>query len=212
MSSSTRAQASPSAPVRFQFDVEFEPTNLDAAVANRRREDARAREEAAFARGQASAEAEAARKVAEAAQRLAKDAAALSASLADERARLLEEALEVAMASARKLSLRLDEIAPESETLAFVRRCLALLRDEPRLVVTVSEEARAGLAEPIAAEARRQGAGERLVVRAEPGAASRVAIEWGRGHAEFDPEAVQAAVDAEVTAFLGRLRGTSETD
>lgn len=198
--------------VKFEFDREF---SHGAVVAPRReRKKTRWNEEevaairseahaAGMAEGRESAEAEAARHMAEHLSLLASAVSGLTAALGAERAALREDAAGIALALARKLVPALMETAPVREIEAMATDALALLRDEPRVVVCVAPDLEEDLAARLAGIAAEQGFDGALVVRAgddiAPGDAR---IEWAKGEIVRDTPALEAQIETIVRAYL----------
>lgn len=198
--------------VPFEFDREF---TKGAVVAPRRErkktrwteqevEAIRAEAHAAgMAEGRASAEAEATRQMAEQMALLAAGVSTLTQALAAERMSLRDEAAEIALALARKLAPALMETAPRREIEAMVADALALLRDEPRVVVGVAPGMESDLQARLAEIAAEQGFEGALVVRAEADIAPGDAhIEWARGQILRDTPALEARIEEIVRSYL----------
>src|SRR5690606_1076175 len=192
-----------SEPVKFQFDVEF--TRGGAAT----RAAIEAAEAEAFKRGQAVGEAEANARIErrlgtvinQASERMA-DLGKKSAGL---EARLEAEAVEVAVAIARKLAPALIAREPLAEIEALVVDVLAHVRSAPHVVVRVAED----LTEPAGSRlkqiAEQRGFASRLVLLPAPELkADEVRVEWADGGVERDRAKVEARIDEAVKNYLAR--------
>src|ERR1700752_515321 len=196
------------APAKFMFDTDF-------AAPNKARE--RAATTAEIAQKIAAAQARAYRDGFDAAQREAKAESDRRAALALEEiglaikgiatrfsgieTRMETEAVDVAVAVARKLCTELAAGEPLGEIMALVSDCFSHLVSTPHLVVRISdslyEAARAEI-ERLAAQAGFEG---RLVILAEPTIATGdCRIEWADGGVVLD----RAAIEAKISELVGR--------
>jgi flagellar assembly protein FliH len=204
------------APAKFLFDDDFTPgrnSKLTVALAEhtQRLKDADvAGYGRGFAEAKAAAKAEAEQRAAVALERIAASLKTLEASLAAVEARLETEAVEVAVAVARKLAPTLVAREPLTEIAALASECFRHLVASPHVVVRVNDalhpSAREGLEEII----RHQALASRLVVLAEPDIApGDCRIEWADGGIVRDSAAVAAAIEQAVSRYISaRLDGT----
>src|SRR5690349_18597992 len=162
------------APAKFLFDDDFATSgggksSIALAEHAAKIRDAEAAAHArGFAEGQAAAKADTHGRAADAVARIAAALELLNRGLAAVQARLETEAVEVAVAVARKLAPTLVAREPLAEIAALATECFRHLVASPHVVVRVNDaldpSARDGLEEII----RRQGLASRLVVLAEP--------------------------------------------
>ena len=197
------AAADRNEPVKYQFDVEFSRGGAESRAAQA------AAEDAAFKRGQAAGEAEASARIerrltaviTQASERIGE----LSKKFSGLEARLEAEAVEVAVAIARKLAPALIAREPLAEIEALVVDVLAHVRSAPHVVVRVAED----LIEPAGARlkeiAEQRGFANRLVLLPEPDLKpDEVRVEWADGGVERDRSAVEARIDEAVANYLAR--------
>ena len=197
-----------SAPAKFLFDVDFGTPD------NKKEKAATAAEIAAQV---ADAEARAYRAGYDAAQREAKVESDRRAALAMEEIglaikgiasrfaaienRMETEAVDVAVAVARKLCSELVAREPLGEVTALVSDCFSHLVSTPHLVVRIND----GLYEPAKAQIERLAAHAgfegRLVILAEPTIPTGdCRIEWADGGVVLD----RAAIEAKISELVGR--------
>ena len=190
-------------PVKFQFDVEFTRGGgaSRAALA--------AMEAEAFKRGQAVGEAEAGARIerrlgaviSQASERMAD----LSKKFAGLETRLEAEAVEVAVAIARKLAPALIAREPLAEIEALVVDVLAHVRCAPHVVVRVAEDLIEPAGERLKQIATERGFLNRLVLLPAPELkADEVRVEWADGGVERDRTKVEARIDEAVKNYLAR--------
>jgi flagellar assembly protein FliH len=203
-----------SARAKFMFDVDFAagsdparrmitPAAHEAALA-----DACA---AAYRDGATAAVAEAERRTAAALERVAQILDGLAGKLAAVEARLEAEAVEVAVAVARKLAPELIAREPFAEIAALARGCFAHLVTAPHVVVRVSDALHAHAREQLEQAARVNGFEGRLVVLAEPEIApGDCRIEWADGGVVRDRAATEAAVLEAVNRYAAARRAAFE--
>jgi flagellar assembly protein FliH len=205
------------APVKFLFDMEFTGTGAHLGA------DARAAVAAAdaegyrrgFAAGEAEAGARIERRLGAALECVGTRAEEIARRLADVESRLEHEAVEVAVAAARKLSAALIAREPLGEVEALVREVLAQVRNAPHLVVRVAESLVEPAGERLRALAEERGFAGRLVLVPAPELAPDEArIEWADGGVERDREAIERRIDEAVARYLarGQANGTRESD
>jgi flagellar assembly protein FliH len=198
-----------SAPAKFMFDNDFaagargKPT---ISLADHAEKVAQA-EAAAHARGFAEAQREAEQRAAVALERIAALLQGLDRSLAAVQTRLETEAVEVAVAVARKLVPALIAREPLAEVSALAADCFRHLVASPHIVVRVSDTLHASAREQLDEIIRRLGLESRLVVLGEPEIApGDCRIEWADGGICRDSAAVAAAIDQAVTRYVGACR------
>jgi flagellar assembly protein FliH len=196
------------APAKFLFDLDFSAPD-------------KAREKPAtpaeIAQKIASAEAKAYRDGFDAAQREAKAESDRRAALALEEigiavksiasrfsgieTRMETEAVDVAIAVARKLCSELIAAEPLGEIMGLVSDCFSHLVSTPHLVVRINDQLYEGARERIEKLSRQSGFEGRLVILAEPEIATGdCRIEWADGGVVLE----RAAIEAKINELVGR--------
>ena len=196
------------APAKFLFDTDF-------SAPNKTRE--RAATPSEIAQKIASAEARAYRDGYDAALRETKvesdrrSALALeeigiaiksiAAGFSDIETRMETEAVDVAVAVARKLCSELIAREPLAEVTALVRDCLSQLVSAPHLVVRINDSLYEAAHERIDRLAKQSGFQGRLVILAEPEIETGdCRIEWADGGVVLE----RAAIEAKISELVGR--------
>ena len=202
------------APAKFLFDTDF-------AAPDKTRE--RAATAAEIAEKIANAEARAYRAGYEAAQREAKAESDRRSALALEEigiaikaiasrfsgieARMETEAVDVAVAVARKLCNELVSREPLGEITALVSDCFSHLVATPHLVVRINDQLYDAARADIERQAAQSGFEGRLVILAEPGIATGdCRIEWADGGVVLE----RAAVEAKISELVGRYMASRD--
>ncbi len=205
-------------PAKFLFDTDF-------AAPDKTRE--RAATAAEIAQKVAEAEARAYRAGYEAAQQEAKVESDRRSALALEEvgiairgiaqrfagieARMETEAVDVAVAVARKLCNELVQREPLAEVMALVSECFSHLVATPHLVVRINEQLYEAAREKIERQAAQSGFEGRLVILAEPGIATGdCRIEWADGGVVLERVAIEAKISELVGRYLAS-RGPAAT-
>ncbi len=202
-----------SAPAKFLFDVDFaagrgrEPTITLAEHAVKLAE----AETAAHRRGHAEAHADAAveadRRIASALERVAVSLGEANDALRAVEARLECEAVEVAVAVARKLAPALIAREPFAEISALAGGCFRELVASPHIAVRVNDALYAAAREKLDGIARARGFEGRLVVLGEPGIAmGDCRIVWADGGVNRDNAAADAAIGEAVARYVSARR------
>ncbi len=198
------------APAKFLFDLDF-------AVPDAAKE--RAATSAEVAQQIADAEARAYREGFDAAQREAKVESDRRAALALEEIgiaikviasrfsgiedRMETEAVDVALAVARKLCSELMAAEPLTEIMALVQDCFRHLTSTPHIVVRINDELYDAARERIEQLAKRSGFEGRLVILAEPQiAGGDCKIEWADGGVTLDRASIETKIDELVGRYL----------
>ena len=198
------------APAKFLFDMDF-------SAPDRMRE--RPATPAEIAQKVAAAEARAYRDGYDAAQREAKaesdrrSAAALEEIGVNIRGiaqrfsgietRMETEAVDVAVAVARKLCSMLIAAEPLSEIIGLVKDCFSHLVATPHLVVRINESLYDAAHERIERLAKQSGFEGRLVILAEPEIATGdCKIEWADGGVVLEREAIEAKINELVGRYM----------
>ena len=196
------------APAKFLFDMDF-------SAPDRMRE--RPATPAEIAQKDAAAEARAYRDGFDAAQREAKEDSDRRSALALEEigigvkaiagrfsgieVRMETEAVDVAVAVARKLCSTLIAAEPLGEITELVRDCFAHLVSTPHLVVRINDSLYEAAHERIERMAKQSGFEGRLVILAEPEIETGdCRIEWADGGVVLE----RAAIEAKINELVGR--------
>jgi flagellar assembly protein FliH len=198
------------APAKFMFDTDF-------SAPDRARE--RAATPAEIAQKLAAAEAKAYRDGYAAAQREAKVESDRRAALALEEiglgikgiascfagieGRMETEAVDVAVAVARKLCSELVSREPLGEITALVADCFSHLVSTPHLVVRINEQLYESARQSIERLAAQSGFEGRLVILAEPEIATGdCRIEWADGGVVLERAVIEAKIDELVGRYI----------
>jgi flagellar assembly protein FliH len=197
-------------PAKYLFDNDF-------AVAERGRSAVGLAEHAAklaeaeaagYRNGLAAAKMDAQTRAAAALERIAAALADLDRSLSAVAAQLESEAVEVAVAVARKLAPELIAREPLTELSALAADCFRHLVAAPHVVVRVNEGLDARAREALEQSARTASFEGRLVVLAEPDIApGDCRIEWADGGVKRDLAATESAIDVAVARYVAGRRG-----
>jgi flagellar assembly protein FliH len=202
-----------SAPVKFLFEDDFATGNAAKSakptVPLAVHEAALARAEAdAYRNGMAAAETKIEGRTAAACERIAQALTALASGLGAVEGRLEAEAVEVAVAVARKLAPELIAAEPIAEIAALAAGCFRQLIATPHVVVRVTEAIYEATHARLEEIARMQGFEGRIVVLAEPGMAlGDCKIEWADGGVARDRGATEAAILDAVSRYVAARRG-----
>jgi flagellar assembly protein FliH len=198
------------APAKFLFDTDF-------GAPDKKRE--RAATDAEIAQKVAAAEARAYRAGYEAAQHEAKAESDRRSALALEEigiaikgiatrfsgieTRMETEAVDVAVAVARKLCNELVSRQPLDEITALVSECFSHLVATPHLVVRINDQLYDAARDRIERQAAQSGFEGRLVILAEPAVAhGDCKIEWADGGVVLERAAVEAKIDELVGRYM----------
>ncbi len=171
-------------------------------------------ETAAHRRGYAEAQSDAAiesgRRVADALEHIAAALVVANRALAAIETRLECEAVEVAVAVARKLSPALIAREPFAEISALASDCFRQLVTAPHIAVRVNDALYATAKERLEDIVRTRSFEGRLVVLAEPDIATGdCRIEWADGGINRDSAATEAAIAAAVDGYIGARRNVA---
>jgi flagellar assembly protein FliH len=196
-------------PAKFLFDNDFAKTgggkpSIALADHAAKLKDA---ENAGYARGFAAAaqaaKAEAEQRAAVALERIAAALTALNAGLSGVEARLESEAVEVALAVARKLAPALVAREPFAEISALAKECFRHLVAAPHVVVRVNDALQGTTARHLDEIMHACGFAGRLVVLAEPDIApGDCRIEWADGGISRDSAGIGKAIDDAVARYV----------
>jgi flagellar assembly protein FliH len=196
------------APAKFLFDTDFgapsktrERPSTAAEVAQK----VAAAEAAAYRSGydaaQREAKAESDRRGALALEEIKISIQSIAAGFAGIETRMETEAVEVAVAVARKLCEELIAAEPLGEITGLVQECFSQLVATPHLVVRINDQLYEMAHEKIERLAKQSGFAGRLVILAEPEIATGdCRIEWADGGVVRE----RASVEAKIGEFVGR--------
>jgi flagellar assembly protein FliH len=167
-------------------------------------------ETAAYARGYAAAERDAEGRAAASLERIAAAIETFHRSLAAIEAKFETDAVEVAVAVARKLAGELVAREPLAEITALTAECLRHLVEAPHVVVRVNDQLQDRATRALEEIVRTRGFTGRLIVMAEPGiAAGDCRIEWADGGINRDAKAAEAAIADTVSRYVTARRKTA---
>jgi flagellar assembly protein FliH len=204
---------------KFLFDMDFADANGAAESSVTRAEFARQLAEAeaeahrrGYAEAQGDARVESDRRIADALERIATGLAIANDGLRAVETRLECEAVDVAVAVARKLAPALVAREPFAEISALASECFGQLIAAPHIAVRVNDALYAAAKEKLDDMVRARSFEGRLVVLAEPDiAVGDCRIEWADGGINRDSAAAEAAIGAAVTAYVSARRNAAAT-
>lgn len=199
------------APAKYLFDMDFSipsarADSVNAAESARQITEAEARgNRTGYAAGQADAQAESARRSAMALEDIARAVEQVAGRLTETEKRIENQAIDIALAVARKLCHELTNREPLAEMMSLIADCLRHQIRTPHIVIRLNDslfdEAR-GRIETLAKQSGFEG---RLVILADPEIAGGDAmIEWADGGIITD----RAATDAKITELVSRYMAT----
>ncbi len=196
------------APAKFLFDVDFSapdktrertatPAEISARVAQAEAQAYRN----GFEAGQRESHAESEHRTAASFQQIGNSIAAIAAQFAEIEGRLQTEAVNIAVATARKLSGSLIEAEPLTEITELVSDCFKHLVSTPHLVIRINDGLYEQARDTFERMAKQSGFAGRLIVLAEPElAVGDCKIEWADGGVVREV----AAIDAKITELVER--------
>ena len=195
------------APAKFLFDTDFAAPDKSrerqsqAEVAQKiAAAEARAYRDG-FDAGQREAKAESDRRSALALEEIKVGIQGIAARFAGIETRMETEAVDVAVAVARKLCSELIAVEPLTEIEGLVRDCFSHLVSTPHLVVRINASLYDAARERIERIAKQCGFEGRLVILAEPEIATGdCRIEWADGGVVLE----RAAIDTKINELVGR--------
>ena len=209
------------APAKFLFDVDFasgtdrKPGGATITLAEHAIKLAEAEASArrqGYADAQAEAKIEADRRMADALERIAANLGKANDALQAIETRLECEAVEVAVAVARKLAPALLAREPFAEISALASECFRQLIASPHIAVRVNDALYATAKEKLDEIVRARNYEGRLVVLAEPDiAVGDCRIEWADGGINRDSAAADAAIGGAVTGYVSAQRNFAAT-
>jgi flagellar assembly protein FliH len=198
------------APAKFMFDTDFAAPNkareraaTDTEIAQKvAAAEARAYRDG-FDAGQREAKAESDRRVALALEEIKIAMQGIAARLANVETRMETEAVDVAIAVARKLCAELIAAEPLGEIMGLVKDCFSHLVATPHLVVRINDQLYESAHERIERLAKQSGFEGRLVILAEPEVATGdCRIEWADGGVVLERTAIDAKIDELVFRYM----------
>ena len=201
-------------PAKFLFDTDFsapEKTRERATTAAEIAQKVAAAEAAAYRNGdeaaQREAKVEADRRVAAALEQINIHLQGIAARYAGIETRMETEAVDVAVAVARKLCAALVVAEPLGEITGLVRDCFAHLVSTPHLVLRINDSLYEAAHDKIEKLAKQSGFEGRLVILAEPEIETGdCRIEWADGGVVLE----RAAIDAKINELVGRYMASKK--
>jgi flagellar assembly protein FliH len=195
------------APAKFLFDVDFsapdkrEKPATPAEIAEKIAQAEGRAYRAGYDAGQREAKAESDRRTALALEEIGISIRGIAAGVNGIESRMETEAVDVAVAVARKLCTELVAREPLGEITALVSDCFSHLVSTPHLVVRINDSLYEGARAQIERLAAHAGFEGRLVILAEPTIATGdCRIEWADGGVVLD----RAAIEAKISELVGR--------
>jgi flagellar assembly protein FliH len=207
------------APAKFLFDVDFAAPAKDPNAAKehvltaeeiaRQVADAEARAyRAGFDAAQREAKVMSDRQMAQALSGIESSVAAIAKSFAIVENRMETEAVEVALAVARKLCTELMAAEPLTEITALVSDCFRHLTSTPHIVVRINDSLYDSARERVEQLAKRNGFEGRLVILAEPDIPTGdCKIEWADGGVTLDRATIETKINELVGRYLASRNG-----
>lgn len=195
------------APAKFLFDTDFAAPDR----ARERATQAEVAQKVAEAEARAyrngydtalrEAKVESDRRCAQALQEIGNGIKGIAARYANIEQRMETEAVDVAIAVARKLAGELIAREPLGEITALVADCFAQLVSTPHLVVRINDSLYETAHTKIEALAKQSGFSGRLIILAEPGIQTGdCRIEWADGGVVLE----RAAIETKISELVGR--------
>jgi len=202
------------APAKFLFDMDFSAPDKSrerpataAEVAHKvAAAEARAYRDG-YDAGKREAKAESDRRTALALEEIRLAIQGIAARFAGVETRMETEAVDVAVAVARKLCSQLVAAEPLGEITGLVSDCFSHLVATPHLVVRINDTLYDAAREKIERQAAQSGFQGRLVILAEPEIATGdCRIEWADGGVVLE----RAAIEAKINELVGRYMASSD--
>ncbi len=202
------------APAKFLFGMDFSapdkgrerratPSEIAQRIASA---EARAYRDG-YEAGQREAKAESDRRTALALEEIAIALQGIAASFSGVAARMETEAVDVAVAVARKLCSELISREPLGEIGALVSDCFSHLVSTPNLVVRINDSLYEAARERIERLTKQSGFAGRLVILAEPDIdTGDCKIEWADGGVVLE----RAAIEAKINELVGRYMASRD--
>src|SRR6478609_1840918 len=202
------------APAKYLFDMDFgapdkareRPATASEVAQKVASAEARAYRDG-FEAGQREAKAESDRRAALALEEIDIAIRNIAARYSNIEIRMETEAVDVAVAVARKLCSELISSEPLAEISGLVRDCFAHLVSTPHLVVRINVSLYDAVRERIERLAKQSGFEGRLVILAEPDIETGdCRIEWADGGVVLE----RAAIDAKINELVGRYMASRD--
>jgi flagellar assembly protein FliH len=207
------------APAKFMFDVDFSApdrtrerpaTAAEIAQAIAAAE-ARAHRDG-YDAGQREAKAESDRRSALALEEIKISMQGMAARFSALETRMETEAVDVAVAVARKLCGELIAAEPFGEVVALIKDCFAQLVATPHLVIRINDQLYEGARERFERLAKQSGFEGRLVILAEPEIVTGdCRIEWADGGVVLERATIEAKIDELVGRYMASRTGAAST-
>jgi flagellar assembly protein FliH len=202
------------APAKFLFDLDFSAPDKSrerpATPAELAEKIARAEAQAysdGYNAAQREASVESDRRAARALEEIALAIKGIATRFSGIEVRMETEAVDVAVAVARKLCSELVSHEPLGEITALVADCFSHLVSTPHLVVRINDHLYEGAREKIERLATQSGFEGRLVILAEPEIATGdCRIEWADGGVVLE----RAAIEAKINELVGRYMASRD--
>ena len=206
------------APAKFLFDVDFsapDKTRERPATPSEIAQKIASAEANAFRdgydAGQREAKAESDRRAALALEEIGIAIRTIATRFSGIESRMETEAVDVAVAVARKLCSALIASEPLGEVTGLVRECFSHLVSTPHLVVRINDSLYEAARERIERMAKQSGFDGRLVILAEPEIETGdCRIEWADGGVVLERTAIEAKIDELVGRYMAS-RNEAET-
>jgi flagellar assembly protein FliH len=204
------------APAKFMFDMDFSaPDRMrerPATPAEIAQKIAAAESRAyrdGFDAAQREAKAESDRRSALALEEIGINIKAIAQRFSGIETRMETEAVDVAVAVARKLCSTLIAAEPLGEITALVKDCFSHLVSTPHLVVRINESLYEAAHERIERMAKQSGFEGRLVILAEPEIGTGdCRIEWADGGVVLERAAIETKIDELVGRYIASRNKT----
>ena len=205
------------APAKFLFDMDFSapdktrerpatPSEIAQKIASA---EARAYRDG-YDTAQREAKAESDRRTALALEEIAVGIQGIATRFSGIEIRMETEAVDVAVAVARKLCSELISDEPLVEITGLVSDCFSHLVSTPHLVVRINETLYEAAHERIERLAKQSGFAGRLVILAEPEIATGdCRIEWADGGVVLERAAIEAKINELVGRYMASRGGTT---
>jgi flagellar assembly protein FliH len=202
------------APAKFLFDMDFstpDKARERPATAAEIAQKVAAAEAGAYRAGfdaaKREAKAESDRRAALALEEISIAIRSIASGLAGVESRMETEAVDVAVAVARKLCSELIASEPMGEITSLVAECFSHLVSTPHLVVRINDSLYEGARERIEKLAAQSGFQGRLVILAEPDIETGdCRIEWADGGVVLE----RVAIDAKINELVGRYMASRD--
>ncbi|KIZ42711.1 MULTISPECIES: FliH/SctL family protein [Rhodopseudomonas] len=198
------------APAKFLFDLDFgvpdkarEKPATPAEIAEKVAAAEARGHRAGFEAAQREAKAESDRRMAAALEQIGASIGTIAQGVSAVESRMETEAVDVAVAVARKLCAELIAAEPLVEVTTLVAECFQHLVSTPHLVVRINNELLEAARERIERLAKQSGFEGRLVLLAEPEIpAGDCKIEWADGGVLRERATIDAKIDELVGSYM----------